>query len=251
MSAPATTTDQLPARPGVGGPCADRRRGSSARCRKHASRLTSSASTVGRAPGSLSGPVLLAGWDGTTYGPALGARFLTRDPLESVTREAYGYASANPANLVDPWGLQAEDPSYCPEGGPGADHPESPPTSLEVAACYSSADSSGGLLDGALDLVSRNSNKIKTGVVLVGAFACTVGSGGTAAAICIGATATTLGWSYVDARAEGDMGAFYRDVALTALGTGLVRAARGDEIAEMVFNASFGVLDFLLSLLDC
>jgi hypothetical protein len=47
----------------------------------------------------------LAGWDGATYGPPLGARFLTRDPLEAVTRDPYGYAGSNPANNVDPLGL--------------------------------------------------------------------------------------------------------------------------------------------------
>jgi RHS repeat-associated protein len=38
------------------------------------------------------------------YDPAT-AQFLTRDPLESVTRSAYGYASNNPLNVIDPSGL--------------------------------------------------------------------------------------------------------------------------------------------------
>jgi hypothetical protein len=43
--------------------------------------------------------------DATTYGPSAGARFLTRDPLESITREPYGYVGNNPTNMVDPSGL--------------------------------------------------------------------------------------------------------------------------------------------------
>lgn len=38
------------------------------------------------------------------YDPATG-QFLTRDPLESVTGEAYGYASNDPVNTTDPTGL--------------------------------------------------------------------------------------------------------------------------------------------------
>jgi len=34
----------------------------------------------------------------------VGARFLTRDPLASVTRDPYGYALNNPVNYVDPSG---------------------------------------------------------------------------------------------------------------------------------------------------
>jgi hypothetical protein len=35
----------------------------------------------------------------------LGAQFLTRDPLEAITRSAYGYAGNNPVNNTDPTGL--------------------------------------------------------------------------------------------------------------------------------------------------
>ena len=43
--------------------------------------------------------------DATTYCPCSGARFLTRDPLEAITREPYGYVGGNPINFVDPSGL--------------------------------------------------------------------------------------------------------------------------------------------------
>jgi RHS repeat-associated protein len=33
------------------------------------------------------------------------AQFLTRDPIEAITREAYAYAGNNPINMVDPMGL--------------------------------------------------------------------------------------------------------------------------------------------------
>ena len=38
------------------------------------------------------------------YDPVTG-QFLTRDPLEAITRSAYGYAGNNPINMVDPTGL--------------------------------------------------------------------------------------------------------------------------------------------------
>jgi len=38
------------------------------------------------------------------YDPTTG-QFLTRDPLEALTRSAYGYAYDNPINLTDPTGL--------------------------------------------------------------------------------------------------------------------------------------------------
>lgn len=38
------------------------------------------------------------------YDPAT-AQFLTRDPIESITREAYGYVGGNPLNRTDPMGL--------------------------------------------------------------------------------------------------------------------------------------------------
>jgi RHS repeat-associated protein len=39
-----------------------------------------------------------------TYDPATGS-FLTRDPIESTTGSAYGYAGGSPVNAVDPSGL--------------------------------------------------------------------------------------------------------------------------------------------------
>jgi hypothetical protein len=46
----------------------------------------------------------------------LGARFLTRDPLEAITRSAYGYVDNNPVNGTDPTGL---DECNRPDGGIG------------------------------------------------------------------------------------------------------------------------------------
>jgi RHS repeat-associated protein len=43
------------------------------------------------------------------YDPGTGS-FLTRDPLEVQTREAYGYVGGNPLNRVDPTGLSWYDP---------------------------------------------------------------------------------------------------------------------------------------------
>jgi hypothetical protein len=47
----------------------------------------------------------LADRDATTCNPSSAARFLTRDPIESVTREPYAYAGNNPTNWTDPTGL--------------------------------------------------------------------------------------------------------------------------------------------------
>lgn len=43
------------------------------------------------------------------YGPSAEARFLTRDPLEAITRSPYAYVYNNPVNLVDPTGLGVLD----------------------------------------------------------------------------------------------------------------------------------------------
>lgn len=83
----------------------DRRRGSSARCSKHASRFFDAETPSARPAERPFFPSSLGAGDATTYGPALGARFLTRDPLASVTREPYAYASNDPVNNVDPTGL--------------------------------------------------------------------------------------------------------------------------------------------------
>jgi hypothetical protein len=81
------------------------RRGSSASCRKHASRFFD-AETPSTSPAEHPiAPSLLPSRATTTYNPALGARFLTRDPLEAITRSAYGYVNNNPLNLIDPMGL--------------------------------------------------------------------------------------------------------------------------------------------------
>jgi RHS repeat-associated protein len=45
------------------------------------------------------------------YDPATG-QFISRDPLNAVTREAYGYVGGNPLNMVDPTGLWAWD-GFC------------------------------------------------------------------------------------------------------------------------------------------
>jgi RHS repeat-associated protein len=70
---------------------------------------------VASATGSATTPI---GWAGEYRDPETGltylqaryydpvtAQFLTRDPLEALTRSAYGYAGNNPLNLTDPTGL--------------------------------------------------------------------------------------------------------------------------------------------------
>lgn len=55
------------------------------------------------------------------YDPTTG-QFLTRDPIESVTRRPYGYANNAPLTYTDPTGLAARDPFQRPMIPP----PESP-----------------------------------------------------------------------------------------------------------------------------
>lgn len=91
------------------------RRGSPARCSKHASRHINPAASSSRPLGSPSMPTGLRRCNAVTCGPSSGARFLTRDPLAATTRDPYGYATGNPINAKDPSGL-----STCGEFSLGA-----------------------------------------------------------------------------------------------------------------------------------
>lgn len=87
----------------------ERRRGSSARCSKHASRLTN-LEKPSRNP--FDNPLTastLRQPHATTCDPSSGTQFLTRDPLEALTRSAYGYVFGDPLNTVDPTGLAPWD----------------------------------------------------------------------------------------------------------------------------------------------
>lgn len=109
MTGPATLTAthrHVVGAPGVGG---KRRRGSSARCRKHASRIFEPGTPTPRPPTARSLPSLLADSAAATDHPCHGARFLTRDPLVATTQDPYGYAANNPVNMVDPLGLAPWD----------------------------------------------------------------------------------------------------------------------------------------------
>lgn len=83
----------------------ERPRGSSARCSKHASRFFVAPQASKRLSASSFSPSLLALVIQLRTEPAVGARFLTRDPIEAITRSAYGYVGNNPVNYTDPSGL--------------------------------------------------------------------------------------------------------------------------------------------------
>lgn len=100
MAAPAQTRGFDRARQGR-----RTRRGSSARCSKHASRFFDAETPSTSSAERPFFPSALGTGDATTYRPHQGARFLTRDPLEAVSRSAYGYVNNNPLNATDPSGL--------------------------------------------------------------------------------------------------------------------------------------------------
>lgn len=105
VTGPATITatrQRVVGAPAVGG---KRRRGSSASCRKHASRdfrTGTPSRSLSTRPSAA--PVLGSG-HAATYQPCDGARFLTRDPALALSQDPYGYAWNNPTNFTDPSGL--------------------------------------------------------------------------------------------------------------------------------------------------
>lgn len=109
---PATLTETQQRVVGAPVASAKRRRASSARCQKHASRDFR--------PGSPSRPGSRASDLGRDLGRcavATGrrdewARFLNRDPAVAMTHEPYAYAGNNPANYTDPTGLCREGEMY-------------------------------------------------------------------------------------------------------------------------------------------
>ncbi len=119
------------------------RRDSSARCSKHASRHINPAGPL-RTP--FQSPFVastLRRYDTTTCDPSSEARFLNRDPLESVTREAYAYVGGNPLNATDPTGMfTIPGTNICVDiGDPNCNsiaehHPVAPRTSSMLPAGY-------------------------------------------------------------------------------------------------------------------
>ena len=96
------THERVVGAPEVG---AKRRRGSSARCSKHASRDFGIGTPTWRPSTWMSSPPPLGSRAAAMYHPLRGARFLTRDPLVAVTQDPYSYAANDPVNRTDPTGL--------------------------------------------------------------------------------------------------------------------------------------------------
>jgi hypothetical protein len=106
VTGPATLTATHPRVVGAPDVGAERRRGSSARCQKHASRV--SASRTPSRPASTASDLVrdLGRCAAATDQRDEWARFLTRDPLVATTQEPYAYAGNDPVNMVDPLGLE-------------------------------------------------------------------------------------------------------------------------------------------------
>jgi hypothetical protein len=119
------------------------------------------------------------------------SRFLTRDPIESLTREPYGYVRGNPLNAVDPLGL------YPGEG-----------------LVNGAGRAVGGAARGTGRFVKDHADVIVAGVVVVGAGACIVVTEG-ACAVAIGqglaytvagvTTAGVVGLGVYDAHEFGEL----------------------------------------------
>ncbi len=89
---------------------ASTRRRSSASCRKHASRPSTFCTARESASITLDHERTLGRCTRPLDRRVRGSRFLTRDPIEAITREAYSYAGNDPINRVDPTGLDWWDP---------------------------------------------------------------------------------------------------------------------------------------------
>jgi len=126
------------------------------------------------------------------YDPGTGV-FLTRDPLEAQTREAYGYVGGNPLNFTDPSGL------YWGQGLVNTLVPDCPFGKNPNGSCRG----------------SNVENDLKYGAVVLGGTALLVGTAGLAApgltvlgvsagtasfALAGGSTAASLGVAYLDCR---------------------------------------------------
>ncbi len=113
------------------------------------------------------------------YDPATG-QFLTRDPIEATTREAYGYVGGNPLNRVDPSGL-CWGPTCIVEDVAGA-----------VDAGW---DTTGGR---AVSYVNDHKVGIMQGGAMVLAVAAVPASGGTSLALGVGALGLSTGAELLD-----------------------------------------------------
>ena len=112
------------------------------------------------------------------YDPATG-QFLTRDPLEAVTRDPYGYAGANPSNWTDPTGLfprvRLPSPRDLVEGAVDA---VSDTVSSGIETVREAAQDTG-------EFIVRNRGTIATGLAVGGCVAFTLG-------VCAAATAAAF-----------------------------------------------------------
>ena len=137
-------------------------RGSSASCRKHASRPSTFYAPRSSAFPAFDHGRTLDRCTRTTDRRDQRSRFLTRDPIEAVTRSPYSYGENNPVNNTDPLGLfcvgdlctdgitDAIDDAWDSTGGRAvswvADNPGTAATIVGVGVCV--VDSLGALRRG-------------------------------------------------------------------------------------------------------
>jgi RHS repeat-associated protein len=190
------------------------------------------------------------------YDPAT-ATFLNRDPIERITRSAFGYAGGNPLNYVDPTGLAGFQigPVKVGDGCPLGKNPNG--SCRGSGAVDDAWDATGGR---AVSYVNDHKVGILKGGAVVLAVAAVPASGGTSLALGAGALGLSTGAELLDNRpckservtqtlALGGMGL---GVGVLWAGAGQAAKAAGDLASADVagrIGSAFGVGDVLTNFL--
>jgi RHS repeat-associated protein len=181
------------------------------------------------------------------YDPATG-QFISRDPIESLTREPYGYVAGNPLNDVDPSGLcgfLGNGP--CTPGGVASDLRDRAGDAGQFVQRQASNFMIGCQMY--CDDLSNYASAITFGSALLcpaTGVTCFVAS--VAAPISLGASAAhsiTTCIDGIDAYCARSLGAFGWDAAIAGMGAGAKAAMRGTEPAfsheaDWLANLIFG-----------
>lgn len=152
--------------------------------------------------------------------------------MEAVTREPNAYAGNNPINNTDPLGLFCVGSLCTPD---------------VVGDTLGGAwDATGGR---AVTWADEHRDGIAAGMSIVGGVACAAASGGVATSACVAVSLAGLSLSYYDATQDDDLGDFYLDLGIEAVG-GLLGLGAVDEVFDIVANACTTATSTLLDGLE-